>query len=70
MDLTETLIDGFEKELNINLRNEKYRHRKKIKNLKAYEKMLITFDPIILLLEIYPKETIRSSKIYVQKCVV
>lgn len=70
MDLTETLIDGFEKELNINLRNEKYRHRKKIKNLKAYEKMLVTFDPIILLLEIYPKETIQNSKIYVQKCVV
>lgn len=31
MDLTETGIVGFEKELNINLRDEKYSHRKKLK---------------------------------------
>lgn len=68
MDLTET-VDGFEKEL-INPRNEKSRHRKKIKNLKVYDKMLLIFDPVILLLEIHPKETIWNSKIYVHKCAV
>ena len=70
MVLTETVIDSFEKEPTVNPRNEKYRRRKEIKNLKAYDKILITFDPIILLLEIYPKETMWNSKIYVHKCAV
>lgn len=63
-DLTETVMDGFEKELTINPRNEKYRHRKKIKNLKVYDKMFLIFDPVILVLEIHPKETVWN---YVHK---
>lgn len=38
------------------------------KGSKAYGKMLTTFDLRTLLLEIYPKETVWNSKIYVHKC--
>lgn len=67
MEFIQTTIDGLEKELNINPRNEKQSHRNFLLNLKAYGKKIITFDPIILLLQIYHKEII-PTKIYVQRC--